>query len=70
MFGALQFGGGYFAQGPPGVAVLEPTIRLDLCNADSYTLMPDRQSETLMGVRESNTLMPFRDSQRHCEDES
>lgn len=30
MFGALQFGQGYFAQGPPGMAVLNPAVTADL----------------------------------------
>lgn len=70
MFGALPFGAGYFAQGPPGIAVLEPAIPLDLCNADSYSLMPERTSEPLMASRTTYGLMPERTSGPFCENES
>lgn len=43
---------------------------LNICNAESFTLMPIRDSLTLMHSRGSYSTMPRRDSQRHCEDES
>lgn len=66
MFGALMFGQGYFAQGPPGVATLDPVVPLDLCTTTTRSLMPIRTSRTLMATRTTRSLMPVRTTDLIC----
>lgn len=66
MFGALAFGQGYFAQGPPGVATLEPVVPLDLCVTTTRSLMPIRLTRTLMTERRTRSLMPSRTTEPIC----
>jgi hypothetical protein len=52
--------GGPMAAYPPFLPKSESEVfSLNLCDADSYSLMPER---------ESYTTMPTRDTRRHCEE--
>lgn len=66
MFGAYYPAQSYPAEGPAATIEFVP---LDLCNGDSYSLMPERDSVSLMPTRRSVTLMPHRDSTHFCEDD-
>ena len=70
MFGALQFGQGYFAQGPPGLVTLEPLRPLSICDTSWYSLMSPRDAASLMGLRDAQSRMPVRGVGPFCEDES
>lgn len=70
MFGALMFGQGYFAQGPPGTATLDPLRPIALCKGDIESLMTSRDVFGLTAVRDLESLMTVRDVELHCEGES
>ena len=65
MWGGYTWAESFWGQGPDASGDAE--YFLNLCEAESFSLMPERIGSSLMDERLTESLMPARTSDRHCE---
>jgi hypothetical protein len=66
MWGAYAWAESFWAEARDSSGDVE--FFLNLCDAESFSLMPELTSLSGMDERLSNSLMPSRTSDQHCED--